>query len=150
MKAWAPALPALLAACGPTAECLPAASSPERQAFREQLPALVHRSQCPGLPVPKEFGARTRAMFEREQALVARVRASRLKPDLDEAIRHDQEMSRNVFEADCAMWHEGFAETPEGRRRYLDQLRNDERRLRDAEQAFAALTARCEAPQENR
>ena len=149
MKHWALALPALLAACGAVVDCLPAASSPERERFRAQLRGLVHYMPCPGLPTPKDLAAREPSLFDREQAFLERVRSSRLKPDLDQARREDEEWSRNVFEADCAMYSEESAETPKGRKMYLDQLRADEEALRAAEHAFVAITAKCDATKEN-
>jgi hypothetical protein len=108
----------------------------------------VHHSPCLGFSAPKDLASRTPTKFDREQAFLKRVRASRLKPDLDQAVREDEEWSRNVFEAECTMYSEDFAETPEGRKMYLDQLRAEEAALGAAEQAFAALTAQCD-PKEN-
>ena len=143
MKAAALALPALLAACNFGGDCLPAALSPEREAFRQQLRGLVHVSQCPGLPTPKALGERSGALFSREQALLAQIRASKLAPDLEQAIREDQEWSRNVNEADCAIYSPEYAETPEGTKDYEAGLRADEARLRTLETHFQRLNAPC-------
>ena len=141
-RRWLGVLLLALTGCG-AAECLPASSSPERREFRGQLMRLVHVSQCPGLPTPKALATRASGLFAREQAFLGRVRRSVLAADLQQAIDEDQEFSRNVLEADCAVYREEFAETAEGRKMYDAQLRSDEERLRVAETSFGRLIAQC-------
>lgn len=143
MKLLALALPALLAACDVAGDCLPAAVSPDREAFRNRLRGLVHISQCPGLPTPEALTERAGALHSREQAFLARVRESGLAADLEQAIREDQEWSRNVNEADCAFYSQEYAETAEGWQAFEGGLRAEEAQLKQTEALFVRLNSRC-------
>ena len=143
MKLAALALPALLAACDIAGDCLPAAVSPEREEFRQRLRGLVHLSQCPGLPTPKALAERVGALDAREQAFLARVRKSRLSGDLEQAIREDEEWSRNVHEAECALYPDDYGETAKGREEFEGGLREEEAQLTRTEALFVRLNARC-------
>jgi hypothetical protein len=62
------------------------------------LGRLVYVSQCQGLPTPSTLSARAGVLDDRKRAFLARVKASRLASDLEQAIREDQETSRYTHE----------------------------------------------------
>lgn len=131
-----------LVACS-SKDCLPEAESAARQDLRARLSGLVHFSQCPGPAMSQRFAERQARLSAREQALLQRVRASPLGSDLERAIREDQEFSRNVNEADCAMSFWDQPEHPRAIEMYESGLRSDEAALREAEAAFGRLTRAC-------
>jgi hypothetical protein len=135
-------LAAALAACT-SSDCLPPAESAPREELRRRLMGLVHMSQCPGPAMSRRFEERRDRLAEREQAFLARIRASRLAPDLERAIREDQEFSRNVNEADCAMTFWDRPEHPEAIAMYEAGLSADEAAIRDAEAEFERLVQAC-------
>jgi len=95
--------------------------------------------------MPAEMAPRVGDVSHRQDALLARIRASRLAPDLAAAIRQNEEASRFTNEADCAFTSQEFAETPRGKREYERGLRSEEERLRTAELRFERLKAACAA-----
>ena len=84
-------------------------------------------------------------MLRGEDALLARVRASPLAADLAQAISEDAELSRNANEADCVGYDWDHPDTPQNIAIYREQLDLKRERLREAEAAFARLTAGCAA-----
>ncbi|HEX6376067.1 MAG TPA: hypothetical protein VFZ91_10145 [Allosphingosinicella sp.] len=141
-----PALLALLASgCGALGDCLPPKESAERAEFRQYLRGLVHISPCPGPPTPTRLRAQEAETWRRKTALLDRVRTSPLAEDLAQAIREDQEWSRNLYEADCVFYDLKTPDTPRNIADYRAGLEAERRQLSQAETAFARLTVRCAA-----
>lgn len=122
MKAAAPALLLLLGACDIAGDCLPAALSPQRERFRQQLGEIVYVSQCPGPLAPRALARQEQDYLARKQQFLARAARSRLASDLAEARRKFQEYTRNAFEAECALLVDDYGSQPEDLKEFAAQL----------------------------
>ncbi|HEX8512304.1 MAG TPA: hypothetical protein VF688_04285 [Allosphingosinicella sp.] len=133
----------LLAACA-AGSCLPPPESAERTELRVRLQPLIHRSQCPGPPTPAFFQAQEIEYSRRKAALIERVGRSPAAEDLVRTRREDEEMNRNVTEAECNTMFWDRPDDPENVAAYPARLRGDLQELRAAEAAFERVVAACE------
>lgn len=140
--AFAALLLASASACA-AGDCLPPPGSAERVALRWHLHPLVHRSQCPGPPTPSAFHAQELELSSRKEALLARIRSSRVAEDLARVEREDEEANRYVNEADCSLPFAGRPEDPKNIATYPALIEADRRELAEAEAAFNRAVAAC-------
>jgi hypothetical protein len=122
---------------------VPAQSSPARAEFRDLLNGIVHVSQCLGPSRPASLAAAEGEVSRREDALLARILASPLAADLEQAIREDAELMRNANEADCVAHDWDHPDSPQNIAKYRELLDGKREHLGRVEAALDRLTAGC-------
>lgn len=123
---------AALAGCGSARDCSPAARlaelAAERAAFRRTIAPLGSFGGCPSTN-PEVLIPEENRVSAYKSALTERIRASALRPDLDQVQSEGLRASENVYAQDCV----GF------------RWRADEARLRDGRRGLASEMAQLQA-----